>query len=84
MIIKNFTNVKEVVKSENMNSESATNGQVLTANGQGGSSWQDGASVVANPQGEATASLTKITINGIVYSIEGGSAELDELMNEEF
>ena len=53
MIIKNFSNIKEEIKSENVNSESATSGQVLTADGQGGSNWQDGgsggSSVIPNP-----------------------------------
>lgn len=40
--------------------------------------------VTANPEGEPTASLTKITINGVVYSLETSPADLDELMNEEF
>lgn len=55
MIINNFSNVKEVVKSENMNSESATSGQVLTADGQGGSSWQNASglpSVTSSDEGK--------------------------------
>lgn len=43
-----------------------------------------GDSVEANPSEEATESITKIKINGVVYSIEGGSADLDELMQETF
>lgn len=45
---------------------------------------EGGTEVVANPEEEATDVLTKIKIDGVVYSVEGGSSELDELMNEEF
>ena len=58
-----------------LDNNSATSGQVLTANGTGGASWQDaigGTEVVANPTGEATEELTKLQVGSSVYSIPTG------------
>ena len=54
----------------------ATQGQVLTANGTGGASWQDasvGTEVVANPTSGATEELSKLQVGSNVYSIPKGT-----------
>ena len=55
-----------------LDKNSATQGQVLTANGTGGASWQNasvGTEVVANPTAEATEELSKLQVGGSIYSI---------------
>ena len=55
----------------------ATQGQVLTANGTGGASWQDasvGTEVVANPTSGATEELSKLQVGSNVYSIPSGGS----------
>ena len=70
------------IKASDINSESATNGQVLTANGAGGASWQNasggGTEVVANPTLAGTETdLTGLEVAGTKYKVpSGGGTEV--------
>lgn len=62
---------------ETIVSNTATNGQVLTANGTGGATWQDamggGTEVVANPVLSGTESdLTGLEVAGTKYKVPSG------------
>ena len=62
------------IKASNIDSDTATNGQVLTADGNGGASWQNagGTNVVANPTLYGTeGALNGITIGSTSYYIKG-------------
>lgn len=75
-----LTQSKEQIQADLnlLDSNTATEGQVLTANGTGGATWQDpsggGTEVVANPTGEATEELTKLQVGSSVYSIPTGGS----------
>lgn len=71
-----------IYEDEDGNTSVALDGQTLNA--EKISQIGGGTTVVANPAGEATVALTKIQIGNVIYSIEGSSAELDKLLNEEF
>lgn len=61
---------------ETIVSNTATNGQVLTANGTGGATWQDakGTEVVANPSLAGTESdLTGLEVAGTKYKVPTGA-----------
>lgn len=67
------------IKASEINSESATNGQVLTANGTGGATWQNptggGTEVVANPVLAGTESdLTGLEVAGTKYKVPTGGS----------
>lgn len=68
------------IKASEINSESATQGQVLTANGTGGATWQDakGTEVVANPSLSGTETdLTGLEVAGTKYKVpSGGGTEV--------
>lgn len=63
-----------------LDKNSATQGQVLTADGTGGASWQDasvGTEVVANPNlsGSETA-LTGLEVSGTKYKVSAGGTKM--------
>lgn len=62
------------IADDSINSESATSGQVLTADGTGGASWEtpsSGTNVVANPTLEGTESaLTGIEVGTTKYKVK--------------
>lgn len=65
------------IKASEINSESATQGQVLTANGAGGATWQNakGTEVVANPVLAGTESdLTGLEVAGTKYKVPTGGS----------
>lgn len=61
-----------------LDKNSATSGQVLTANGTGGASWQNasgGSTVEANPTLAGTeADLTGLSVNGTKYKVPSGGS----------
>lgn len=61
-----------------LDKNNATNGQVLTANGIGGASWQNasgGTTVEANPTLSGTeADLTGLSVNGTKYKVPSGGS----------
>ena len=67
---KAYTIVEEHLKiaDDSINSESATNGQVLTANGSGGASWE----TVSGGAVEGTAVLSTGETSGKVLTADGG------------
>lgn len=74
-----LTQTKEQIQADLdlLDKNSATQGQVLTADGVGGAIWQEpsgGTEVVANPAGEATEELTKLQVGSSVYSIPVGGS----------
>ena len=78
------------IKASEIDSESATSGQVLTANGAGGASWQNasggGTEVVANPSLSGTESdLTGLEVAGTKYKVPtGGSGGGVQFYKHEF
>lgn len=72
-----LTQSKEQIQADLnlLDSNTATQGQVLTANGTGGASWQDATEVVANPVLAGTESdLTGLEVAGTKYKIPTGGA----------
>ena len=76
------------VKVEDVDSESATSGQVLTADGEGGASWQNasgGSDVEANPtvpSGTTPTDLTGLRIDDDYYAVSGGGSQVVPLFTE--
>lgn len=66
------------IDSGEIDSGTATSGQVLTANGSGGASWQTPTAIAGNPESDATAVLSKITIGNTTYSVLTLPADLDD------